>query len=281
LKRFLLHIILSIAPLLAFAQNLEETKAFADKQFLEENYHLALKAYKRILFFDKEAFKADCYPRIAHCYFKTEDFSKSLFYYDLSLSFTSNDSLRNEYIFKRVILYLLQHQLLFALQEVLSINEQQSRYFTAKKDYYLGVIHFQNNDFEKAKLHFKQCAENSTTADTLRIEEMFEQAKLDKPNPRTAKILSMFVPGSGQIYAGDIKNALNSILLTGGFATIFILTYTKLSPLDAIISVLPWFQRYYMGGVSKAEQIAYTKKEKKRQALFADILNYLEINKCF
>lgn len=85
--------------------------------------------------------------------------------------------------------------------------------------------------------------------------------------------MSMIIPGLGQLYAGDIKNGLNSLILTGGLFSLGIYSAINNGFLDASLSVIPWFQRYYQGGFNKAQIIAKAKIEKKRYQIFNQLLD--------
>ena len=74
----------------------------------------------------------------------------------------------------------------------------------------------------------------------------------------------MCLPGLGQFYAGDIKNGINSLVINALFVGLFTYSFVTISPIDAYFSVLPWFQRYYKGGYTKAGIIAEQKVKKRR-----------------
>ena len=93
------------------------------------------------------------------------------------------------------------------------------------------------------------------------------------PKPKKARILSTFLPGLGQLYAGDIKNGINSFVLTGVLFVLGINTAINLTLLDALMTVAPWFQRYYMGGYNRAENIAAEKFKEKQNRVFLSILS--------
>jgi hypothetical protein len=84
--------------------------------------------------------------------------------------------------------------------------------------------------------------------------------------------MSIFLPGLGQFYAGDIKNGLNSLLLTGGFFTIGFIVAINYSLVDAMVAVVPWIQRYYVGGYNRAAGIAENKKKSKQDKVYQAIL---------
>ena len=89
----------------------------------------------------------------------------------------------------------------------------------------------------------------------------------------------MILPGSGQIYSGDFKNGINSILLTGGLAALGVLMYNQYSLLDAFLAVFPWFFRYYQGGYEKAKNIAHDKRAIRRDKTYKKVLEIVNESK--
>ena len=100
--------------------------------------------------------------------------------------------------------------------------------------------------------------------------------KIKNPKPKTAKILSMIVPGSGQFYAGDIKNGINSLLLTGGFIYLGVHAALNYGIINSLASASPWIQRYYLGGFKRAELIAEERLALKRDRIYQQILDVFE-----
>jgi hypothetical protein len=102
----------------------------------------------------------------------------------------------------------------------------------------------------------------------MQISEYFDLKKLHRPSPKIAYWMSVVIPGSGQLYAGDIKNGMNSFVLSIGLA---ILTYNiavSKSILDALITAFPWWQRYHIGGYNAAKRIAINKRQENRADVF-------------
>ena len=99
-----------------------------------------------------------------------------------------------------------------------------------------------------------------------------------RTNPAIPTTMSIIIPGLGQLYLGDLKSALNSFMLTSGFALLFIHTALEYSLIDAAASVLPWYQRYYQGGYENAGKIALKKREKKLTYEYKKILGLITEN---
>ena len=96
--------------------------------------------------------------------------------------------------------------------------------------------------------------------------------KIEKLNPKFYQTLSYILPGSGQILLGDVKESFNSLLLNGGLAVLFIHTANRLSFFDAVLSVVPWFYRYYAGGAKLTRTLALEKKDKRHRQNLAEIV---------
>ena len=69
------------------------------------------------------------------------------------------------------------------------------------------------------------------------------------------------------------------MLLTAGLAALYINTAAHYTFIDATISVLPWFQRYYQGGFENAGKATEIKREKKIKQQYQEILSVIEQSK--
>lgn len=257
------------------AQSFEETILFADSQFENQNYQLAVKEYQRALFFSKGEKTDYLYQQIACAFFKNSQFAQAAYFYDLSYKTSTNDSLKKELTFNKAQCYLLMSDYRQSLYELTSLGNELSEYFKRKQDFYFAVSYFGIEDFEKSEAYFISLVKNDPEL-VNEISGLFSRKNLNRPSPKTAKTLSRIIPGSGQLYAGDLKNGLNSLVLTGGLAFLGIHVYTEYSLFDSMMSVFPWFYRYYQGGSNKAHEIAYKKREIKRDKTYQSILNILE-----
>ena len=86
------------------------------------------------------------------------------------------------------------------------------------------------------------------------MEKLFSPGKLR--SEKTARLISLLVPGLGQLYAGKPGRAISSLLLTGaagGFAALcFITGY----PLEGIFTGAGLFFKFYTGGSRYAGLLA-------------------------
>ena len=259
------------------AQTIEQTLLFAREQAHLNNYSAAINAYQRVLFFDKHQYYPEIYSQLGDCYFEIRNFEKAAEYYDLAYYSLKNDSLKNEILFKKTASLLLINNYKFALIELFSLGNNLSEYFEQKKHFYLGITYFGLGQFDLSENHFLQTLNDDYTLQKLQLKESFiKNKRIDRIKPKTAKILSMIIPGLGQFYSGDIKNGINSFLLLGAFAALYINTSINFSIFEAYISVFPWYQRYYAGGFKRAEINAKNRTEEKRALVYQELIKTIE-----
>lgn len=252
------------------AQTIEETFIYANEQHQAQQYENAINAYQRVLFFDKKS-ASRVYYNLAESYYQLSKYDQAAKYYDLAYSATSNDSLKYLMLFSKTTCLLLQHSYNAALAELFSLDDSLQNYWQQKKYFYFGVTYFGMANFNDAKTYFIKAGLPEQNAE---IEQLFVQIKkVNRLNPKTAQILSIILPGLGQIYSGDIKNGINSFVLTAGFMTLALYTAYNYTVVEAILSVLPWYQRYYMGGFKNAKMIAQRKKEQRQNEIFQELMN--------
>lgn len=255
-----------------FAQTVDETIAFADEQNALKNYDVAVSAYMRSAYFSDSTLQAITNLKIGNCYFAMNDFRNALRFYDLSSRYTLPDSIFDELCFKRATCCLLMNDFENTLVQMASVRDNNNPEIIEKREFYLGIANFGLKDFAKSEKYFVSCIHNNDSVIAI-IHGLFsENNKLEKINPRVAKMLSTFIPGAGQMYAGDIKNSVNSFLLNAALLGLLGYTAYKYTVFDSFIAVFPWFWRYYEGGRIKAAQITEAKKEMKRNIIYKKIL---------
>lgn len=260
----------------SFSQDLKQSFDFANELFAKKDYSGAGVTYRRVIYFDKtDIYRKDCYKNIADCLYETQQYEEAADYYELAFFQQKSDSAKAEVIFRKMSCYLIQNNFEYAEIEFLNLPSTLNFEQSKRKTFYAAVLNFSVEKYDLAKTQFTSLIDSTDIESKKKIEQLFiKNEKINKLNPRTARIMSMIIPGLGQFYAGDIKNGTNSIILTVGIATWGIVTAIKsTSPFDVLVTVAPWFQRYYMGGYKKAEQIAINEKKKRRSKVYNQILD--------
>ncbi len=281
LKGLLLSLKILIIELIAVhvpAQTVEETYALSCDLMKYEQYEYAVKTLQRVLFFGKDPLFHQAYKNIADCYFFMKDYDRAAKYYDLAYFAEDDEILKMALILKKSSALLLERKFNLALAELYNLPDSTPDSIASAKFLLLGIANFGAGYYESSKQAFEQFAGQSNPETIRQIDAQFHLVdKAGKIKPKTARILSAIFPGSGQFYAGDLKNGFNSLLLTGGLAVLTVYVAVTFSLFDAFISILPWYQRYYTGGIKKAAIIAQSKTETKKATAYREIIH--EISK--
>ncbi|VAW20191.1 hypothetical protein MNBD_BACTEROID01-326 [hydrothermal vent metagenome] len=260
------------------AQHLDEVISFAGRQFELGNYQLSAKEYNRAVFFG--AGNQDMiYIKIAQCYFNTKDYALSNTFFDKSYFASSSDSIKAEAVLGKAFNNILQGRYMPALTELMNLDTMLCPAQDIKANFYAGIAYFGMNENQQAAESFKACLKYMGQEEKMALmEDEFDAIRKwgERYNPKTAWVLSLIIPGSGQLYAGEVKEAANSMILTGGLLYLSILLSRRYSFFEAVLTVLPWFQRYYLGGAGKAEKYANEAFLRERYNSYRNILNLME-----
>ncbi len=269
---------LTLAPLLVKSQSLVQIVNFADQQFKAENYKSAINEYNRALFFGYS--KQDVlYLNVANSYFFLKDFEQSIVFYDKTYFSTQSDSLKNEAILGKSFSLILEKEYLLAISETMNLDTTRSPLQNAKMNLFQGIAYFGLHEDQLATQSFKSCLTRLSPDGNLDfIDNQFKQIRRNERryNPKTAWFLSLILPGSGQLYAGDFKNSANSLILVGGLFYLAVVYASNVSLLEALFFALPWVQRYYLGGAGKAESLTLDRQLKNRNAMYISVVDFLE-----
>jgi len=257
-------------------QNTNGTRQLADQFYTQQNYEQALFTYQRVAFFSRPKTNPEVLYRIASCFYSTGDFTRALEYYDHAYFAETNPVLKTEYLFQKVVTYLETRNYHFALMELLGqeFEPNSPEYF--RKELLLGASYFGLEQYEQAGNHLAEAIPIEQIEARESINQLFSNQKMFKrPNPKAALVLSAITPGMGQFYARDIAGGINSFLLTGTLIGVYAYLTTRLHPIDAILTILPWFQRYYQGGFDHAERAAELERERRRNKILHQTLEII------
>jgi len=250
MKNWIIYLISLLYAVTVAGQKQEESFQIALKNFHSEKYDLCIPYFKRIAFFESDNITNLNY--LAESYQKIKSYDNALVHYSLIYNLLTNDSLKNEVCFEMAKCYMSEDKYEYAEIEILNIKELNN-YFKSRKNYYLFLIYLYDGEFELSKNYFLNIREFSD-ANINQIERSFShlEKKIRRTNPKVASALSMVIPGSGQVYSGNLSSGINSLLLTTTALSIFTIISFRYSPIEAILSVFPYYQRYYIGGVLNA-----------------------------
>jgi hypothetical protein len=280
LKRFfILCILISaiwFAPNKCQAQSPADAFSMAKNWYAEENYPQAIIEAKRAVFFS-DSLKIPGYLLLSDCNVQMELFDEAIKYLSLAAELEQCDSLQKEILFQKINIYLRTRQPAYALIELSNLKNIESDYFFKKSDFYFALSYFQINDLKLSKKYTRRLLSESSGYDSCYMNALFLKAY---KNSNKSFVLPAFssaiLPGSGQLMNGYYREAANTFLLNALLATTTYITFTRLYPLDAILTFYPFIQRYYLSGIFKAKELAMTKQECLKMELYNELLDYID-----
>lgn len=237
-----------------------------------QQYTLALYHYNKADFDIHPAVDASLSIQIGRCHLQQGDLSSAARFFDLAFFNSLNDSIKMESLLWKTKTLLAEQSPGLALAELLQYEAPTDEAQALLYHFYKGVCHFEMEQYPQAEASFLAIVKDSAA-----LHAHFNQPKkFNRPNTRWAMVMSAALPGSGQLYAREPKEALNSVVINSIFIYYSIRIAALYSPLDAFIAVLPWFQRYYVGGYNRASILArermYLNRQKYLQAIMAEVV---------
>lgn len=270
-RGFIIYII-SLFVLKVSAQDIETTIALADAQFEKENFKNALSLYIRAMYFSEDSISYRIAENVFHCYKDLNQLDKADYYIKLAIENEKNTQLKENLIFERVHYLVLDQKYHYALTQLYNLKSSEYLSDTSRYYFYHGVISYQLKNYEVSEKSFLLAlGERNETQN--QIQKLFkENSKVQNINPKHAEIFSYIIPGSGQAFYGDFKDGLNSFILTSSLLALYFYTYSNYSFVDAFLSVFPWYQRYYFGGIQNAKENVEKRKNEKHLEVYNKIL---------
>ncbi len=262
-----------------FCQSRDEVYNFAQSEYSNGHYANAIKEFERCLFNDVKV-NSEILRKLADSYRSMEEFEKASEYYEKAFHLESSDSFRTIDLFSKVECQISVKNYSLALVDLLSFDGSVSKMTSKKIQFLSGICYFGMNDFDNSEKCLLESIDSSFNFENRQIDAIFKDKKLlERPDPHMAYILSLFLPGLGQFYSGDIRNGVNSLLLTSFIAFLGIRIALNQTLLDAGIILLPWFQRYYQGGIMRAESIAIERRKENQSYAFSEIMRIIASTK--
>jgi tetratricopeptide (TPR) repeat protein len=268
-------VLISSLPLTGASQTLEESYRFGLEQMEACNYPLAIEVFHRVLFFDDGRFASSSTYQLARAYRLQSEWSASARLYDQAY-ILSNPDQKVTILFEKALVLAQMGLYQQAMLELYNLPDSLSASQKTKRDLYSGAVFYQMGDLTKARESWSAIIRENADAARQLEKLMDESARADRYNPQLAGIMSLIIPGSGQLYAGAGRDAINSFLLIGTLDYLFITLSVRYSLLDAYLTVFPWIQRYYHGGYKAAVRLTIEKKERIRQEKYQELLNLLD-----
>lgn len=255
------------------SQNISQTLNLAQALFSENKYHEAASLYKRALFFSDITDKTNIALKMAQCYEFEGNMQQAARYYSYAVQPGISDSLMAKAVFSKVRVLINLNRYKEAELELISFANNNIN-IEQEKSFYLGAIYFLQNEHNISKEHWQNWLSASTNQEINALNNLFGSVNKIKKryNPNIAKYLSIGLPGSGQIYAGNVPAGLNSLALVAVFLSMHIYFSYAYSFFDSMVLIYPWYYRYFAGGYMQAEKLCTEKRDKELIKIYNQLL---------
>jgi hypothetical protein len=238
-----------------------ERPVIAEKLFDDRQYFDAVTEYKRFVFHNPESEILDTvYMQIGISNRYLGELEQSEKYFDLSLHKTQNDAFVPRIWIEKAINNLIlrdTESASLSLHKALHITHDEN--IIKQAYFYLTVLHVLESEYEQARemfTHYALSAELQVDSEKLvRMYELFDSAsQMNLKNKRRAKLLSTFLPGSGQIYCRSYFDGTTAFLINTSLFLITGMSVINADYLDAFI--FGYFLRmFYTGNRIRTELI--------------------------
>jgi tetratricopeptide (TPR) repeat protein len=263
------------------AQSLQETYAKAENLYQNGQYTEAIKLYQRALFFlpEGDSLKPRLYASTAKAFLSAGLYAEAVSKFGDAIYLSQNDSLIQFWRLQKAKAQLLQNHFGKAKEDLDKIDT--IHFISLKKSliFYTAIYYFGVEEYDSAHFYFSKIISRNPQNQN-QLDKLFRKNERVKYiSPQVAGVMSVIIPGAGQIYSGNFDKGINSLLLTSAFAVLGYNTYVTYGILETSISVLPWYARYYGSGIKNATELAKEKQAQKRQKILNQILTLVAENK--
>lgn len=255
------------------SQSLAETQRMGMAALERGAYTQAEAFLKRAAFFQQDSPRAKVQEALGRCYLELGQPDRALNYFDRAFFLYREDpEAQTRNLLGKAQSLLEKRNYQEALLELYQAPPAARAQDRKRLQFYQGLSLYLSLDFKGAYQAWQPVVPQDSLSQARLSHLLLNNSRLEKPRPKTAETLSYFLPGLGQFYAGDLKNGFNSFLLNGALIALSVNVATTYGFLDAILSTVPWFQRYYLGGATKAGSIAEKQRAQNRRKTLQSVL---------
>lgn len=238
----------------------------------------AITEFKRFIFFNQgNSQVGEAYARIGLAFRNQEKWSEAITAYREAIAYALNDSVMNDCRIAIAIVMIASRNYSSAELELLRLfHFADNLVIKRKAAYFLAICQLYTFKWDDARKSLNYFFNDSAPGLSAQIDTLLWQAKnLPYKSLTLTRWLSIFLPGSGHIYAGDWRNGLNALALNSLFAYILIDAIVTGKYPDVFIGYLTLFDRYYRGSIHNAKEAALQRNEQIKKIQAQKILNYL------
>ena len=253
-----------------------------DHLFALGDYDAAITEYKRFLFFYTDHPQAgEIQFKIGLAYRAQEWWPEAVEAMIAAVGLTTETELQAERRVELAVTLIASSAYDLAVVELIKVDmRSQSAQLRQRARFLRGIAYLYQFKWEQARsvfeVYFDEIPSAARTA--AEIDAFFSEAiNLPQKSEKIARMLSTFLPGLGQTYAGDWKNGLNALLLNGMLGYVTLDAAIERDYDDALLSFFFLFYRYYTGNRYRAAEAAQTSNDRENRRHVEKILQALAI----
>jgi tetratricopeptide (TPR) repeat protein len=243
------------------------------------SYDQAITEYKRFICFSTDA-AAKCYAgqQIAEMYRAEKKWDNAIAAFHTSLALAPGDRNRDDLRVQMAVTLIAAQRYSaaeFALLRVYAFGKYPT--LKRKAGFFLGVVSLYTGKWESAYEYFDDYFADEPRLRRIIVDSLLAPAnRPPRRSPATARWLSTFLPGSGQIYAGGFRHGLNSLGLNLGTVYLLGSSIVDQQYYDAAFVYSSLFWRYYSGSRYHAARICRERNLKLDREYGARVLHVLD-----
>ncbi len=226
--------------------------------YASENYYHATTEFYRAIFFDSANCVSDrAYYRIGLCERQLGNQEKSDSALNEAARITQNDSLRECILLAEATNAILSGNFPLADIKLLKLLHSTNYEQTKNEANTLLLISavLQHNWSRAQDIADKDSALQSNQRVKMKLDSIFQSALSHSTKSASkARTLSTLLPGAGQLYAQDYKNAANAFLLNAMNVTLNTMLFLNGYYIDGLLYFITFTERYYNGNRYQAAQ---------------------------
>lgn len=245
---------------------------FGDQLLRDGSFSSAVYTYERALFNETDSVKKEALTfKLAQAYYKNKNFKRSS---DLLNSLVENahPAIQRQAQWELAKEYLQEGWFDFA---ALEFKDYASTYNDETAHYLAGWSYLKDNNYDKAALTFQSLtAERPSSNYGLAAQKLSAAAlkgkTLPQKSPKAAQVMSMILPGSGQIYAGSWQDGVVSFLLNALTISLFSNALQENRTGEALI----WLSletAWYFGGAYSGYNSAHKYNERQHRVYLENL----------
>ena len=257
-----------------FAQTSSKCKQEADSLFFAKSYQSAYALYHRIWFFASENEKSTITNNYLLSAFYAQHYNTSLEIIQF-LKSGAKPNLGSDQKLIEIVAYFNAENYEDCTKQIENYMDDSINNFQANLAYFklLCEIKLNRKDLvRQSALHLKKFA---TAKQQLSLDSLLNRYEnMRYFSPQKAQILSLLLPGLGQLYQKDYHNAGNAFFVNGSLIGATIITAHFYNWPQAALFWIFYVPHYYLGNGRSSRDLALQKNEKIKENVYAQFKNW-------